>query len=57
MHVGNDKWIKYMDDMIYPIIISNISKLLLLNIDKKELTENNKKKYKYNINMLKLLFN
>ena len=43
MHVGNDKWIKYMDDMIYPIIISNISKLLLLNIDKKELTENNKK--------------
>ena len=57
VHVGNDKWIKYMDDMIYPIIISNISKLLLLNIDKKELTENNKKKYKYNINMLKLLFN
>jgi len=47
--------------MIYPILITNISKLLLSNIDKKEylenMKENNKKKNKYNINMLKLLFN
>jgi hypothetical protein len=47
--------------MIYPILITNISKLLLSNIDKKEylenMKENNKKKYKYNINMLKFLFN
>ena len=64
--IGNNIWKKYMDKMIYPIIIREISKLLLLlDIKKKEINEylikieetEYKKTYKYNINMLKLIFN